>query len=208
MNFMINKARFPRCTVAGGYGIEVAIGVGIASLIASTAMGVSSAQQAASAREDAARYQAAVAENNATLAKNNASLALQTGEKQVQESQEAFARKMGGIITAESASGVDTGFGTAVRLQSDTAKLGESDILTIRNLAQNKAISFINQEGGFNAQSSLYGNAASNARTAGYLEMGGSLASGTAKVSDKWKDWQTPATTSASTFGSMNPEGF
>jgi hypothetical protein len=132
------------------------------------------------------QYQAAVAQNNQTIANENATLALQQGQQQEAAKQQQTAQLGGKITAAEAGAGIDPTFGTATRLQSDTASLGETDALTIRTNAENTAAGYRNQGLQFQAQAGMDQTAASNALTAGALNAFGSFASSSSSVASKW----------------------
>jgi hypothetical protein len=213
MNFKLNQARLPRCTVSYGVGEiggAVAYGVMAAAAVASTVVSIKSAQAQADAQRDAARYQAAVAANNQTIANSNAALTEAEGRIKEGAVREKTAQEMGGILAAEGASGVDTGFGTAVRLQEDTARLGETDALTTRNIYHNKAIAFENQASAFAGEIGMDNSAAEYATKAGYLSQAGSLASGVSSVASKWDKWapSSPSTPAATSFSAPDKGKF
>ena len=89
-----------------------------------TAATVAGAIQSSRAQSQAEQYQAAVSRNNQTVAEQNAQLALQQGQQQEAAKRQQTAQTEGRIGAMLSAEGVDPTFGTALRLQSDTAKLG------------------------------------------------------------------------------------
>ena len=126
-------------------------------------------------------YQAQVAANNQNIANQNAALSIQEGQQKEAASRQLTAQRSAKIAADVGASGMDNSFGSAVRLQADTASLGETDALTIRNNAQNQAIGFQNQGAAFGAQ-------ANEDQTAGWLNSFSSLASGTAKTAKAYND--------------------
>ena len=105
-----------------------------AALAAAAIGGVASYQQG--------QYQAQVAENNAKIQQQNAKAAIEAGAVEEQNRRLQTAQQQGKIRAAIGASGVDPNFGSSLDLQSDAAKLGELDALTIRNNAARKAYGF------------------------------------------------------------------
>ena len=146
----------------------------IAAIVVSTAVSAAAAAQSAS-------YQAQVAENNQNIAHQNAALSIQEGTQKEAASSQLTAQREAKIAAEVGASGMDNSFGSAVRLEADTASLGETDALTIRNNALNQAIGYQNQGSAFGAQ-------ANQDQTAGWLNSFSSLASGTAKTAQAYND--------------------
>lgn len=159
---------------------------------AAAAASVAGAAESAHAQNQAYQYQAAVSRNNQTIAEQNAQLALQQGQQQEAAKRQQTAQTEGRIGAMLSAEGVDPTFGTALRLQSDTAKLGETDALTIRTNAKNTATGYQNQGLAFGAQAQMDQAAARNALTAGSLNEFSSFASGTSTVANKWYLYKDP----------------
>ena len=125
------------------------------------------------------QYQAQVAANNAQIAQNNAKAALAAGAVEEQNQRLLTEQRIGKVRANAGAAGVDPNFGSPLDLQSDTAKLGELDALTIRNNAARRAYGY--QVEGLNqsAQASLYNSASY-----------GSLLSGATSVGSKYMGFQ------------------
>jgi hypothetical protein len=153
---------------------EMMMAATVASTAGAVASGVSQYQ--------ASQYQAQVALNNQKIANDNAQMAIDQGNIQAAAKQQQTAQTAGAINAQMEASGIDTGSGTANRLQSDTAALGTTDLNTILNNAKNTAIGYQNQGLNFAAQAQLDKNAATSALYGGALNAFGSFASGSAKT--------------------------
>ena len=163
--------------------------IATAASATATVSNMAAAQQQASAQNQMYQYQAAVAQNNQTIANANADLALKQGQAQEAAKREQTAQAEGNIRAVMGASGMDAGFGTASRLQGDTANLGETDALTIRSNSQNTATGYRNQGLNFAGQASMDQAAASNALTAGNLNTFSSFAGGASSVANTYKKY-------------------
>lgn len=162
---------------------------GIAASAAGTGLAAYGAAQSASAQSAAANYQAAVAANNALIAKQQAQATTQAGDITASNTLMAAGQRTASIRAAAAASGVDADTGTPVSLQSDSAKLGMLDALTVRNNAARQAYSQQAAAVGDTAQSQLYSAEATQAQTAGQIGAFGSLLSGASTVSSRWQQY-------------------
>jgi len=165
----------------------------VASMVAaaaSTAVGVASASASADAQEKASAYQAQVAKNNQQQANQAAVYAQQQGQVMEDAKREQTAQTLGGERAAMAANGVDLDSGSALRLQGDTAKVGELDALTIKNNAARASYGYQVQGLGYADQANMDMSAASNAETAGTLNEFSSLVGGASSVGSKWVTYQ------------------
>lgn len=160
----------------GAAAIPYIAAASLAATAAGTTASIVASQQQAS-------YQAAVARNNQNVASVNATTALQQGQEQEQAKQEQTAQLIGKERAAAGASNIDVNSGSALKIQSDSAQLGELDALTIRNNAARQAWNYTNQSNAFGAE-------ASQAGTAANLNSFASLIGGASSVSSKWASWQ------------------
>lgn len=160
------------------YGSSAAIAaeISIATAAAGTAVSAAGSEQQAS-------YQAAVAKNNQTIAGMNATLALQQGQQAAQAKQRQTSELIGKERAAAGASNVELDSGSPLRIQKDTAELGELDTLTIQNNAARQAWNY-------RAQGAAFGAEASQDETAGNLNAFASLIGGASSVSGKWSQYQ------------------
>lgn len=162
------------------------MGASLILMAGSTAIAAGGAYESGQANAASAQYQANVARNNQQIANMNASAATQRGEvlaeqKQVQTSQqEGMARAVAG------ASGIDANTGTPVKLQSDIAKLGSYDAMTIRNSAAREAYGYKVQGLSYGAQAGLDEMQQQSAATGGDLGAMASLVGGASNISNKW----------------------
>ncbi|PRZ51227.1 hypothetical protein BX589_12068 [Paraburkholderia fungorum] len=167
--------------------------IGIASLAmtaASAAMSAEGAQQQAKATASADQYQAQVAKNNQTIANQYAAQATADGENKVAIKQQQTAQMIGGERAAMAANGVDLNSGSALRIQGDTAKLGDVDALTIRNNAARAAYGYQLQGLSYGQQATLDESSAANAVSAGNLNSFASIVGGASSVGSKWSTYQ------------------
>lgn len=144
------------------------------------------AYQQGQAQSEAAQYQAAVARNNQTIANQNAQYAVQEGQAMEQAKREQTAQMIGTQRAQAGALGLDPNSGSALRLQKDTSRLGETDALTIRNNAARASYGYTTQGINFSNQGQLDMMTAKNAAAGGQLGAFSSLIGGASSVSDKW----------------------
>lgn len=167
--------------------------IGVASLAMSavgTAMSAYGAKQQADAQAQAAQYQAQVALNNQKIAGQYAQQAIADGENKVAAKQEQTSQMIGSQRAAMAANGVQLDSGSPLRLQEDTARLGNVDALTIRNNAAREAYGYQLQGLSYGQQAQLDEATASNAVTAGNLNMFSSIAGGASSIGSKWIDYK------------------
>ncbi|NIF51403.1 hypothetical protein [Burkholderia sp. Ax-1724] len=166
---------------------EISLAVTAAGAAAS-AYGAIKQGQAASAASD---YQAQVARNNQIVSNAYAKQAQSDGENQVAAKQAQTSQMIGAERAAMAANGVDLDSGSALRIQGDTAKLGDVDAMTIRNNAARQAYGYQLQGLSYSQQAGLDEASASNAKTAGYLGAFSSIVSGASSVAGKWAGYKT-----------------
>jgi hypothetical protein len=109
----------------------------VALVAAVVGAGVSaySAYESGQAQQDAARYQAAVARNNQIIADQYAAAEVAKGQRLEDMKRLETAQRQGAVKAAAAANGLDVDRGSPLRLQEDTALLGEFDAQTIRSNA-------------------------------------------------------------------------
>lgn len=134
------------------------------------------AERQASAQANAANFNAAVARNAATYAQ-------QQGEIRAQANDRMTAARIGRARAAAAAGGLDVNSGSPLDIQSDLAKFGRLDSLTIRNNAAREAW-------GFETNASLDAAEAQNARSAGNINAVGSLIGAGTSVGSNWSQFQ------------------
>lgn len=179
--------------------------ISTAAAAGSAVIGAVGAYRQGEAQAQQARYQAAVARNNQIIAQQNAQLAKQQGAVKEQMEREKTAQTLGKQRAALAASGVTLDSGSPLRLQEDTARLGETDALTIRNNAARQAYGFQSQASDYGAQAGVDESSAENASTAGMFGVASSLIGGASSVSEKWAMYKTGYKPSLSDPSSSSP---
>lgn len=119
----------------------------------------------------AGREAQAAATSNARIANAQAEAALRKGRFEERAVRRNVDRLIGSQIAAAAASGVNPGAGTAVDIQAGTARIGETDAMTIRENAFLEA-------SGYKMQAKQYKRAARSARNEGFLNGAGTLLGG------------------------------
>lgn len=174
------------------FGISAST-LAMASLAMTTiSAGVSAygAIQQGKAQSAALEYQAQVARNNQTIASQYSQQAIADGENKVAAKQQQTAQMIGAQRAAMAANGVDLDSGSPLRLQEDSAKLGNLDALTIRNNAAREAYGYQLQGLSYAQQAQLDQSAADNAVTAGNLNAFSSIVGGASSLGSKWLDYK------------------
>jgi len=111
-----------------------------------------------------ATFKAGIANNNAIIAENNAQAVLQTAEADAQDKRRETRQRIGLQRAQLAAAGFSVSEGSSIDILSDTAALGELDVLRIESDAQNKADNF-RKAGNINAASSLISGASKTGTT-------------------------------------------
>lgn len=165
--------------------------VAIAATVVSAVISAYSAKKQGDAAESAANYQAAVARNNQIIADQYAKTEIQKGQAEEAAKRQETAQRIGAIRAAIGGSGLDPGGETPLRLQSDTARLGEQDAQTIRNNAARAAYGFQVKGMNYAAEASLDEMRGRSAAEGGSLGAWSSIISGAAGVGDKWAKFKS-----------------
>ena len=177
------------CIISLGVGGTIAMAVGIASALASTAIGVVSAVQQGNAQQAQYNYQAQVNAENAKIAQRNAAMERQQGIEEARLQRMKTMQNVASQETAMAANGIDITQGTALDVIEDTATMGELDALQTRYNYERKAIQYEQQANNFNNQSNLDIISGQNASTAGMWNAVGSGLSGLSKTADVAGKW-------------------
>jgi hypothetical protein len=171
----------------------MAIAIPIAAL-ALTAVGTGvaadSAIQSSAAQKSSADYNAQVAKNNAQLASQNATVAVQQGDVAAQQQYLEGTQRMGGIIAAQAANGIQVNSGSALQVQGDQARTTQQNVQATQYNALDTATGFRNQAIDFGSQSGLDTAEGQNDATAGALGATSSIIGGASSVSSKWASYQ------------------
>lgn len=147
---------------------------GWAAAAVAAAVSAYGAVSTSEAQASEAKYQSRVADNNAIIAQQNASWAAQAGNAQAEQKQLQTRAKVGGIVAAEAASGLDVNSGTALDVRSSASELGELDAINIRSNAARTAYGYNVQSTSDQNQSQLDNFAASSDITSGEIKAGSS----------------------------------
>lgn len=143
--------------------------VGIASALASTAIGVTSSIVQSNNTQAMYDYQAKVAQENAKIAEQNAASERQSGLEEARLKRIQTLQAIGSQQTGMAANNVDITQGTALDTIEDTAQYGELDALMLQYNAERNAINYEMQAGNLNNQANLDMLASRNAATAGKI---------------------------------------
>ncbi|MBD1412793.1 hypothetical protein NUJ30_08765 [Burkholderia contaminans] len=173
------------------FGISAAALAEISIAMTAVSAGVAAygAIKQGQAQSAALQYQAQVAANNQKIANQYAQQAIADGENKVAAKQQQTAQMIGAQRAAMAANGIDLDSGSPLRLQQDTAKLGNVDALTIRNNAAREAYGYQVQGLSYGQQAQLDEAGASNAVTAGNLNAFSSIIGGASSIGSKWIDY-------------------
>jgi hypothetical protein len=139
--------------------------------------GISQYQQGQTAKKTA-RYNARVSENRATEVQNRAITAESEERQKASELQ-------GRQRAIQAAKGVSVDTGTALRVQEDTALIGEVNAMRIRENARS-------QTEALETEAELTRFQGENAARQGTLGAISTVAAGAGKVADKWHQFSTP----------------
>jgi len=167
--------------------------IGTAISIASAGIGAVGAMQQADAQRQSAEFNAKVAENNAKVAQQKAISASQAGEQQAAIKEQETRSKVGAMLAAQGASGVDVNTGSAAKVRVGESQLGHMDAMTIRSNAAKTAYGYQTEETNFQNQASVDKATASNAPIAGAISAGGALLGGLGSASSSWANYKNKA---------------
>lgn len=164
--------------------------IAIAATIASTVVSAQGAAKQSEATADAAMYNAGVARNNQIIADRYAQMELERGKIDEQTNRMKLHQAEGSQRAALAASGVTIDSGSPLALQSDLARAGETDSLTIRNNALKSAYQYRVGATSDAAQADLYSMQAQSAKSAGNYNVAASIIGGASSVADKWAKYK------------------
>lgn len=141
------------------------------------------------------RYQAAVAGNNKIIADQYAQAEIQKGMRLEAAKRLETGQREGAIRAAAGANGLALDSGSPLRLQEDTARLGEMDAATIRDNSSRAAYGYQVQGLNYAAQAQADEMGAENAAAAGNLGMWSSIIGGASSVSGSWAKFKQAGAT-------------
>lgn len=134
------------------------------------------------------KYQAGISRMNSMINKQNADMERTIGEREAARSGMKTALTMGKTETAQAAQGGVVDSGTNADVLDSEHALGSLDQATIRNTAARRAYGFDVKSAEDESSAKMFDKGATNAKTASYLEAGGSLLSTAGSVATKWLD--------------------
>lgn len=161
--------------------------------IASLVVGTGAAAYGVYTSTQQAKFNKQVARNNAVLAENKAQDSIARGRIEERKRRILGQQKLGEQRAAAAGRGVVVDEGSALDLLLDTAAVNEFDIMTIRHNAQREASGFRQQAADFAVQEGLESAAGRNAVVGGLFSIGGTIATGSALVAEKWYEYNKPA---------------
>lgn len=160
--------------------------VALASTIAGGATSAAGSIMGGNSQATMYQYQAGIAAQNAQIAKQNASYAIASGEVNAQQSGMKTRFQVGQIVTQQGAGGLAVGSGSNARVVSGQQEVGVQDQALIRANSAKQAYGYEVTAAQDTAQSQVDTQAASNAKTTGYIQAAGSLLGSAGSVSSKW----------------------
>lgn len=186
-------------------GIETLAIASIAASVASGVMGAvgsaqQSAAQAAQARQQsaAAQYQAQVARNQQTVLEWQAEDAEKRGKIAEDERRTKTRLQIGAQRAALASMGADINSGSAIDITGDTAAVGETDALTIRNNYQRDAWDKRVAKANAGSDAAMaayaargYSSRADNYEANSWIGVGANLIAGASSVADKWSMYKS-----------------
>lgn len=155
--------------------------------IASAAIGTVGAVQQGNAAKDSAEYNARVQEKNAKLAEFSARDAIVRGNEEQKKQRRSADELQSRQRVAMAANGLDTTYGSALDAAVDTAMLGELDALTIQSNTYREAYGFKVEASNNTAAAAASRAEGRNAKSAGYLNAGGTLLTGIGNSYETYK---------------------
>jgi len=161
-------------------------------MAAGAAVSAVSAYQQGQSQKAAMNYQAQVARNNQLIAGQYATMEIQKGQQLEEQKRLETAQQEGAIRASAGASGLDPNAAgsSPLRLQGDTAMLGEQDALTIRANAQRAAYGYTVQGLNYSGQATLDEMGATSAARSGALGAFSSIIGGASAVGSKWLEYK------------------
>lgn len=158
--------------------------------LAASAVGAGTAaygayEQGVAGRQQA-QYQAQVARNNQEVANQYAEAEVTKGRVLENQKRMDTQQREGAIRVAAGASGLDVNTGSPLRLQEDTAMLGEQDALTIRNNAERAAYGYHVEGMNYAGRAQMNDMEASNAARSGNLGAWSSIIGGASSTAGRW----------------------
>lgn len=138
------------------------------------------------AQAAAYQYQAGVAQINKQIADQNADYARYAGEVEAQQGGMKTRALLGTTVAQQGAGGLAIGSGSQGRVTDSIREVGAEDVGIIRSNAAKRAYGYEVEAAGQQAQIGLDQMAASQAKTAGYINAFSSILGAGGSVASKW----------------------
>ena len=151
-----------------------------------TVVSMAATNQQAKAQAAAYNSQAEANEANARISREQAQDAIERGQEEEEKQRQKAARFKAGQKAAFAASGVDTTDGTPLDVLTDTAFASEVNAANIRYNAGQEALGFRRQANNYLYEAGADRAAASNAKSAGRMQMFSTLIGGATTMADRW----------------------
>ena len=160
----------------------------VAAALVGTVISAYGQIQAGRAAAAQANYQSKVAQNNQIIAQQNAEAARDKGRADAEDKRRETAQRAGRQRAQLAAQGFDVSEGTSLDILSDTAELGELDVLRIEADADQRARNYQIQGDNLQAESDLLKVSGKNAARAGQIGAFSTLLTGGAKAGQSYLD--------------------
>jgi hypothetical protein len=149
-------------------------------------LGASGASAQGSAASQMGMYQAGIAMQNAAIARQNAAYESAQGEQSAAKYGMGARQRMGEIVGAQSASGLDVGSGSNKAVQESQHLVSSMDMAQIRANAAKASFDYQVQAKSFDQQAMLDVMGAQNAKAASRTNAMASIVGSASSVADKW----------------------
>ncbi|HEY9155586.1 MAG TPA: hypothetical protein VIM69_10665 [Opitutaceae bacterium] len=116
-----------------------------------------------------AKYQQQVAKTNAKVAEDNARIAAQKAQSEAQINDQQTRALVGQQLSLQSASGLSTNSGSALRVRKSTYRIGRQDSMRIRQSGAYDVQNYLQQSENFKAEAAAAGQNAALAGIGGVL---------------------------------------
>lgn len=133
-------------------------------------------------------YQAQVARLNAGVARTNRDQTLTAGAAKAENAGIMARQRMGQIITAQGASGLDINGASATAVRDSQQRAGAKDQSAIYDNTARQAYGFEVEASNKELSAKMLDADAKSAKTAGYLKAAGTILGTASSVSGKWYD--------------------
>lgn len=150
--------------------------------VATAATAAAATAYTAYSTSQAAKYQGAVAKQNATIEEQNRQASLQEGAAQESIQRTATGRRIAGALAAQSANGIDVGFGSPLEQRGALANEGDLDAQAIRYNATRKSLAYLNSKAGYLGEASMAKASSRNALIGGALDTASSFLSSSSSI--------------------------